>query len=212
MQQAISIIDRTESAAALLSPIRMKILKLLREPDSAANVARRLDLPRQRVSYHVRALKDADLLQDVGERRKGNFVEKLVQSTGRYYLIAPQALGELGANLDAAQDRLSSAYLVGMVSEAVRDVCTLRQQADRTGKKLATLSLETEVNFMGASAQNAFVEELATCMTRLTKKYHHKSGLGGRSFRFMLAGYPTPPREDDAPPSTPIPPAKEISS
>ena len=211
MQQAISIIDRTESAAALLSPIRLEILELLREPDSAANVARHLDLPRQRVSYHVRALKDADLLHDVGERRKGNLVEKLVQSTGRYYLIAPQALGELGANLDAAQDRFSSAYLVGMVSEAVRDVCTLRQRADRAGKKLATLSLETEVHFVDPSAQNAFVEELATCMTRLTKKYHHKRGLGGRSFRFMLAGYPALPREDDTPHATPTPSAQEKS-
>lgn len=209
MQQAISIIDRTESAAALLSPVRMEILKLLREPDSAAGVARRLDLPRQRVSYHVRALKDADLLRDVGERRKGNFVEKLVQATGRYYLIAPQALGELGASLDAAQDRLSSAYLVGMVSEAIRDVCTLRQRADHAGKKLATLSLETEVHFADPAAQNAFVAELVTCMTRLTKKYHHQRRLGGRSFRFMLAGYPALPQEDGAPHSTSRPAAGE---
>lgn len=209
MQQAISIIDRTESAAALLSPVRMEILKLLREPDSAAGVARSLDLPRQRVSYHVRALKDADLLRDVGERRKGNFVEKLVQATGRYYLIAPQALGELGASLDAAQDRLSSAYLVGMVSEAIRDVCTLRQRADHAGKKLATLSLETEVHFADPAAQNAFVAELVTCMTRLTKKYHHQRRLGGRSFRFMLAGYPALPQEDGAPHSTSRPAAGE---
>jgi DNA-binding transcriptional ArsR family regulator len=211
MQQAISIIDRTEAAATLLSPVRMEILKQLREPDSAANVARRLHLPRQRISYHVRALKDADLLREVGERRKGNLVEKLVQSTGRYYLIAPQALGELGANLDAAQDRFSSAYLVGMVSEAVRDVCTQRQRADRTGKKLATLSLETEVHFMDPAAQNAFAEELATCMTRLTKKYDHKRGLGGRSFRFMLAGYPALPREAEAPRLTSRPTAQETS-
>ncbi|GMR13117.1 MAG: helix-turn-helix domain-containing protein [Gemmatimonadota bacterium] len=211
MQQSISIIDRTEAAAALLSPVRMEILRLLREPDSAAGVARRLDLPRQRVSYHVRALKDVDLLWDVGERRKGNFVEKLVQSTGRHYLIAPQALGELGAHLDEAQDRFSSAYLVGMVSEAVRDVCTLRQHSKRVGKKLATLSLETEVHFLDPAAQNAFAEELATCMTRLTKKYDHKRGLGGRSFRFMLAGYPALSREADAPRPTSRPTAQETS-
>ncbi|MFV2006580.1 MAG: helix-turn-helix domain-containing protein, partial [Longimicrobiales bacterium] len=193
------------------NPMRLEILKQLREPDSAANVARRLELPRQRISYHVRALKDADLLREVGERRKGNFVEKLVQSTGRYYLIAPQALGELGANLDAAQDRFSSAYLVGMVSEAVRDVCIQRQHADRSGKKLATLSLETEVHFMDPAAQNAFAEELATCMTQLTKKYDHKRGLGGRSFRFMLAGYPALPRESEALRTTCRPTAQETS-
>ena len=192
MQQAISIIDRTESAAALLSPIRLEILKLLREPDSAANVARRLDLPRQRVSYHVRALKDADLLHDVGERRKGNLVEKLVQSTGRYYLIAPQALGELGANLDAAQDRFSSAYLVGMVSEAVRDLCTLRQRADRAGKKLATLTLQTEVRFASPDAQTAFARELATSLRQLTAKYHRAEDEDGQTFRFVVGGHPAP--------------------
>ena len=189
----------------MLSPVRLKILKLLREPDSAANVARHLDLPRQRVSYHVRALKDADLLRDVGRRRKGNLVEKLVQATGRYYLIAPQALGELGASLDAAQDRFSSAYLVGMIAEAIRDVCTLRQRADHAGKKLATLSVETEVHFVDPGAQNAFAEELATYMAALTKKYDHKRGLGGRSFRFMLAGYPAIPREEYESRITPTP-------
>ena len=164
---------------------------------------------RQRVSYHVRALKDADLLRDVGRRRKGNLVEKLVQATGRYYLIAPQALGELGANLDAAQDRFSSAYLVGMIAEAIRDVCTLRQRADHAGKKLATLSVETEVHFVDPAAQNSFAEELATCMAALTKKYDHKRGLGGRSFRFMLAGYPAIPREEYESRTTPTPDALE---
>ena len=78
MQQAISVIAQTEPAAALLNPLRMRILALLREPDSAAGVARRLELPRQRVTYHVRALEDSGLLRNVGERRKGNCVEKLM--------------------------------------------------------------------------------------------------------------------------------------
>jgi len=199
MQQSIAIVDKTESAAALLNPARMGILQMLRKPDSAASVARRLDLPRQRVSYHVRTLKEAGLLREVGERRKGNFVEKLVQATGRYYLIAPQALGELGATLDVAQDRLSSAYLIGMVSEAVREVCVLRQRADRAEKKLATLSLETEIHFADPAAQNAFTEELASCITKLTKKYNHKRRGGGRGFRFMVAGYPALPRETQSP-------------
>ena len=73
----------------------MQILKLLREPRSAASVARELELPRQRVTYHVRALEKSGLLRNVGERRRGNFVEQLVQATARYYLIAPQALGDL---------------------------------------------------------------------------------------------------------------------
>jgi DNA-binding transcriptional ArsR family regulator len=190
MQEAISLIDRTESAAALLSPVRMQILELLREPRSAASVARELELPRQRVTYHVRALEKSGLLRNVGERRQGNFVEQLIQATARYYLIAPQALGNLAPTLDAAQDRFSSAYLVGMVAEAIRDVATLRERASDAGKKLATFSLDTEVRFSCAEDQNAFAEELATCVAHLVNKYDNHETDGGRSFRFISAGYP----------------------
>ena len=190
MQEAVALIDRTDSAAALLSPVRIRILELLREPASAAAVARELDVPRQRVNYHVKALERSGLLRPVGERRKGNLVEKLVQATARYYLIAPQALGDLGPTLDSAQDRLSSAYLVGMVSEAIRDVATLRERASQAGKKLATFSLDAEVRFADAVAQNAFAEELATCLVHLVKKYDDRTAEGGRGFRFLFAGYP----------------------
>ena len=193
MQEAISLIHETDSAAALLSPIRLRILELLREPQSAAAVARDLDLPRQRVTYHVRALEKSGLLRNVGERRRGNFVEQLVQATARYYLIAPQALGDLAPTLDVAQDRFSSAYLVGMVAEAIRDVATLRERASEAGKKLATFSLDTEVRFSCAADQNAFAEELATCLAHLVNKYDDNETDEGRSFRFMLAGYPALP-------------------
>ena len=198
MQEAISLIEQTDSAAALLSPVRMRILELLREPASAAAVARQLELPRQRVTYHVKALEQSGLLRNVGERRRGNFVEKLVQASARYYLIAPQALGDLGPTLDVVQDRFSSAYLVGMVAEAIRDVATLRERASEAGKKLATFSLDAEVRFTSAEDQNAFAEELSTCLTRLVKKYDHKEAEGGRSFRFFLAGYPALPRPTTA--------------
>ena len=108
----------------------------------------------------------------------------------------------MGASRDSAQNRFSSAYLVGMAAEAIRDVAALRERADRAGKKLATLSLETEVHFADSAAQNRFSDELATFITRLTKKYHHKHAGGGRSFRFMVAGYP-------ALPTTPTPHLEE---
>ena len=190
MQEAISLIEQTDSAAAVLSPVRIRILKQLREPASAAAVARALGLPRQRVSYHVKALEQSGLLRNVGERRRGNFVERLVQATARYYLIAPQAMGDLGPTLDAAQDRFSSAYLVGMVAEAIRDVAALRRRASETRKKLATFSLDTEVRFACAADQNAFAEELSVCLAQLVKKYDDTEVQEGRRFRFLLAGYP----------------------
>lgn len=213
MQEVVSLIDRMDSAAALLSPVRIRILELLREPASAATVARELELPRQRVNYHVKALERAGLLRRVGQRRKGNLVEKLVQATARYYVIAPQALGALGPELENSGDRLSSAYLIGMVSEAIRDVATLRKRTSPAESGLATLSLNAAVRFADVTAQNAFAQELATCLVRLVKEYDDSQSDDGQSdygpsddglsFRFLMAGYPTVTRRIPEDPAQP---------
>ena len=73
---ALDVIRRPDSAAALLDPVRQQLLAQLAEPDSAAGLARRLRLPRQRINYHLRALERAGLLELVEERRKGNCIER----------------------------------------------------------------------------------------------------------------------------------------
>lgn len=41
-----------------------------------------------------------------------------------------------------------------------------------------------------AADQNAFAEELSTCLAQLVNKYDDTEVQGGRSFHFLLAGYP----------------------
>ncbi len=53
-------------AAALLDPLRARILTLARGPASATQLGVRLNLPRQRVNYHVRELARAGLLKRAG--------------------------------------------------------------------------------------------------------------------------------------------------
>jgi len=43
-------------AAVLLRPLRTRILGMLAEPQSAAGIARRLDVARQKVGYHLKEL------------------------------------------------------------------------------------------------------------------------------------------------------------
>ncbi len=195
MQQALSLIDEPAAAAVLLEPSRLRILERLREPDSAAGVARALGLPRQRVGYHVRELEKGGLLRHVGDRRRGNCVERLVQATARYYLIAPQVLGALGATPEEVRDRFSSSYLVAAAADAIRTVADLRTRAERAGKQLPTLTLQADVRFRDAAAQNAFAEKLATCLAQLVREYHDAGAKGGRSFRFSLLGHPAPAGE-----------------
>jgi len=188
---SIAIIDGRKAAAVALHPLRLRILERLREPDSAAGVARALSMPRQRVTYHVRELERAGLLESVGERKKGNCVEQLVRATARSYVIAPQALGEVGAG-EAIRDQFSSSYLLAVAGQTLRDVAELRKRADATGKKLATLTVQTEVRFATAADQHAFAEALSEAVSRLASEYHDERAAAGRVFRFQVMGYPRP--------------------
>lgn len=189
----IGIIDRPEPAAALLQrPVRLRILERLREPDSATGVARTLGLPRQRINYHVRELEKEGLLREVGERKRGNCVERLVQATARRYLIAPQTLGELGADAGEVEDRFSTAYLLGAAARTIRDVGLLREAADRAGKRLPTLTAETEIRFRSPADQQAFAEEATIFLQEMAARFHDAEAPDGRAFRLTFTGHPTP--------------------
>jgi DNA-binding transcriptional ArsR family regulator len=211
MQAAVSVLQSLRQASTVLDPTRLRILAGMREPETAAGVARALGLPRQRVGYHVRSLEKEGLLQLVGERRKRGTVERLLQATARSYVVSPDALGVLGATRAEVQDRFSSAYQVAATARTLRDLAILRERAAEAGKKLPTLTLETEVRFSTAADQSAFAAELTEALARLTARYHQASAADGRTFRFVLAGHPAlPPAGVGAPsgatPSGRVPP------
>lgn len=190
MAHAVQLIERAEEAMLALHPLRRRILEHLQEADSAAGVARSLSLPRQRVAYHVRELERAGLVDVVEERKRGNCVERVVRSTARAYLIAPQALGSMSGS--EVTDRFSSSYIAAVAGQTLRDVAELRRLADRSGRKLPTLTLQTEVRFGSAAAQREFARELAESVARLAAMYHDEQAAVGRTFRFNVVGYPRP--------------------
>jgi DNA-binding transcriptional ArsR family regulator len=203
MQAAVQVLQSLQKASAVLDPTRLRILAGLREPDSAAGVARTLGLPRQRVGYHVRALEREGLLHLVGERRNRGTLERLLQATARSYVVSPEALGVLGATRAEVQDRFSAAYQVASIARTLRDLAILQTGAAKAGKKLPTLTLETEVRFASSEDQRAFAEELTSALSLLAARYHQAAAPQGRSFRFVLAGHPT--LSADAPPQEPPP-------
>jgi DNA-binding transcriptional ArsR family regulator len=192
----LDVIRTPEPAAALLDPTRQTLLAHLREPDSAAGLARRLRLPRQRINYHLRALEEAGLVELVEERRKGNCLERVVRATARSFMISPEALGELGPTREAAADRLSSAYLIAAAGQAIRDVAVLETRARRENKRVATLTLEADVRFASAESRAVFAEELAESVARIVAKYHDDRAPGGRRFRLLAAVHPIPADKD----------------
>jgi DNA-binding transcriptional ArsR family regulator len=196
MGHAVEVITGADAAAAAVHPLRRRILGRLAEPGSAAGVARELGMPRQRVTYHVRELERLGLVEVVGERKRGNCVERLVRATARSYLIAPEATGAAGA-AEGIADRFSTSWLLGVAAQTIRDVGRLREKADSAGKRLPTFSLQTEVRFATPAAQHEFAEELATSVAALVSRYHDSDAQGGRSFRVNLFSYPRPAATED---------------
>jgi DNA-binding transcriptional ArsR family regulator len=188
----LDVVRSAASAAALLDPTRQQLLAHLREPDSATGLARRLKLPRQRINYHLKVLEGAGLVELVEERRKGNCLERVVRAAARAFVISPEALGELGPSTELAADRLSSAYLIAAAGRAIRDVAVLEDKAKREGKRVATLTLETDVRFASPEARAKFAEELTDAVARIAARYHDDRAPGGRRFRLLTAVHPVP--------------------
>jgi DNA-binding transcriptional ArsR family regulator len=187
---AVGVIGGAARAAAMLHPLRLRILAALREPGSATTLATALGLPRQKVNYHLRALEKHDLVDLVEERRRGNCTERVLRARARSFVLSPRAVGALAADPAEIEDRFSSAYLTALLGRALEDVGDLRERADRAGKRLATFSLQTEVRFASPEARAAFTGELAGQVARLAAKYHDESADGGRRFRFLLGAWP----------------------
>jgi DNA-binding transcriptional ArsR family regulator len=200
-QTAVNFVGDAASASALLNPLRLQILERLREPDSASGLSRLMNLPRQKINYHLRELEKHGLIEQVEERKKGNCVERIVRATARHYLISPDALGNLATDPSQIQDRFSSTYLVAVAARAIHDLALLRTRAEKAGKKLATFTLETNVKFASASDLNAFSEELANAVARLVAKYHDEKTPGGRLYKFIIGSYPAITKKEDGKPS-----------
>jgi len=188
----IAVIDRPAPAASLLKPVRARILAHLREPDSATGAAAALGLPRQRVGYHVRQLEQLGLVRHVGDRRRGNFLERLLVAAARSFVIAPSALGRLGAHPDEVPDRFSSDYLVAVAAQTARDVAALGDAARRAGRTSSTMTLQVDVRFSSAEEQGRCTDEIARFVADLARRYHRPTTAGSRSARFLVAGYATP--------------------
>ena len=117
-------------------PARARLLAGLAEPASASALAERVDLPRQKVNYHLRILEEHGLVTEVGQRRWGGLTERVLHATAAAYVVSPGALGEAAGDPDRIADRLSARYLIALAARAVREVAGLIRRADRAGKRL----------------------------------------------------------------------------
>jgi DNA-binding transcriptional ArsR family regulator len=194
---AVALVRDPAQLAALLAGERVRMLEALREPDSAAGLARRLGQPRQHINYHLRELERAGLVELVEERRRGNCLERVLRATAYSYLVSPELLGRAAAEPGKGSDRFSPSHLLAVAARTVREVAELEARAEAAGLRIATLALETEVRFASPEAPIRFARELSDALARLLVKYHDAETPGGSCFRVVLCGHPVVAAGDD---------------
>jgi DNA-binding transcriptional ArsR family regulator len=189
----VELIEDPLAATVALGPLRVRMLAELREPASAAALAERIGLPRQKVNYHLRALEAHGLVEIAGERKHGGLTERLLVATAASYVISPGALGASAPDPAQVRDRLSARYLLALAARLVGEVGALAGRAEARGRRLATLAIDTEIGFATPEDRARFADELTSTVTRLAAKYHHD---GGRPHRLVVAAHPIEQEEE----------------
>src|SRR6516162_6494500 len=179
---AVEVIDDPSVAAVALDPVRSRLLSELAEPASAATLANRLGIPRQKINYHLRALESYDLVRVAEKRQWGGLTERRMVASAASYLVSPGAMGPVAADPGRNPDRLSASYLIALAARIVREV-----------KALLTRSVDTVIRFRSAADRAEFRQELTKAITHLAAKYHDERAPGGRPHRLVALAYPTPP-------------------
>ncbi|GAA3445658.1 helix-turn-helix domain-containing protein [Planomonospora venezuelensis] len=205
----MTLMDEPDRLRLALTPIRRRLLARLREPGSAVRLAAELDLPRQRVNYHLKALEQAGLIELVEERPRRGFTERVMRATANAFLVDPGVLTPSGGDgrddggrddggFRRIADRYAAEHLVDVAAGTVREVTRMAGAADRQGVRLLTFTLEAEVRFGAPDDVHRFTDELAEAVARVAARFDTP---GGRPYRLVAGGHPTPAAqgaEDDS--------------
>lgn len=188
----IEVIDDPAIASIALDPVRCRLLSEMAEPASAATLATRVGLTRQKVNYHLRTLEAHGLVKVAEERQWGGLTERLMVATAASYVVSPGALGPVASDPGRIADHLSASYLVALAARLIREVSALLRRSKEADKRLPTLSVDTEIRFRSAADRAAFSHDLANAVTQLVARYHDESGPDGRWHRLVVVAHPLP--------------------
>ena len=185
--QDIEVIEDAAAATVALDPVRARLLAELAAPASAAGLAARVGIARQKVNYHLKALEAHGLVELAAERRHGGLTERVLQATASSYVVSPAAVSVSAADPAASADRLSAGYLVALAGRVVREVGALARRAG--GRRLPTLTIDTQIGFRSAADRAAFADDLTAAVLDLAARYHHDDG---QPYRLVVAAHPVP--------------------
>jgi DNA-binding transcriptional ArsR family regulator len=184
------LIDTSEQLAAITNPTRLRILDELRTPGTAAGAARSLGKTRQLINHHVQRLAKGGLLRPAGERRNGNFVEQLYESSAGTFILSPRITWGDGERARTLADQLSLRHLVEFGERLQRHAIALLDRAAFDGDEIRTATVEATVRFADQAARSAFLDEYLALTTELLAKH---AANDGDTYLVGLAVHPIDP-------------------
>ena len=188
----VEVINDPAAATVALDPVRSRLLSELSQPASAATLADRMGIPRQKINYHLRTLESHQLVQVAEERKWGGLTERLMVASAASYVVSPGAMGPVTTDPGRLADRLSASYLIALAARMVHEVSDLWSKAKKHGKRLPTLSIDTEIRFRSPEERAEFSNALAGAVASLVSRYHDESAPGGRRHRLVIVAHPLP--------------------
>lgn len=220
----IEVIDDPAAAMVALDPVRSRLLAALHVPASAAALASKAGLTRQKVNYHLKALEACGLVKVAEKRRWGGLTERLLVATAASYVVSPAAMGPAAVDPGKEADRLSAGCLIALAARLIREVGGLLRKARQVEKRLPTLSIDAEVTFRSPEERADFARDLTESVAQLVARYHAPGAPGGRPHRLVVAAHPLPPPDEESQAESPqtsspkadapldVPPSSECGS
>jgi DNA-binding transcriptional ArsR family regulator len=186
----VEVLNDPVVACVALDPVRSRLLSELREPASAAALAQRVGIKRQKVNYHLRTLEAHGLVRVHEELTWGGLTERVMIATAAAYVVSTAAIGQLAITNGHEKDRFSAAYLISLAARAIREVGHMIHKAKQSGKRLATLSIDSEIRFRSPEDRASFAEKLSNSIRQLVATYHDDSASGARPHRLIVLAHP----------------------
>ncbi len=193
----LEVINDPSAATVALEPVRSRLLSELAQPASAAALAGRLGIARQKATYHLKTLEAHRLIKESGQRKWGGLTERLYIASAASYVVAPNAMGAVASDPRKNVDRLSASYLIALAARVVQELSDLMRRALAAGQGLATLSIDTEIRFRSAEERATFTSELTQAVNALAARYHDETAPGGRAHRLVILAHPLPTEEKE---------------
>src|SRR3712207_2482202 len=117
----VAVLEERAIASIALDTVRASMLDQRgAKPASAAVLAAKLGIGRQKANYHLQLLESHGIGSEVGRQRHGGIVERVLAPVAAGFVVSPGAFGRAGARPERVSDRLSASYAIAVAARVVR--------------------------------------------------------------------------------------------